>query len=107
MSDDEWKEQKEGTVFEFTKLDDEVEGKLIHVQNDVGMHKSKLYSLKKDNGDIVKIWGSVILDSKMMGIDFGTKIKVVFKGLKKPEKGMEYKDFVVFKKTFEVAKQVH
>lgn len=97
----EWEEQKEGTVFEFNKEGDTVEGKLIVVQNDVGMHKSKLYSLKKENGDIAKIWGSTVLDGKMMGIDFGTEIKIEYKGLVKPEKGNEYKDFSVFKRKIE------
>lgn len=98
VEDPEWEEQGEGTVIEFKKEGDEVTGVLIALEKDIGPHKSKLYSLKQENGEVFKVWGSKVLDSRMAAIDFGTEIKIKYIKQEKPEKGNAYKVFSVYKK---------
>ena len=98
VEDAEWEEVPEGDIFEFKKEGDFIEGTLIHLEKDVGQHKSKLYSLKLDDGKLIKFWGSKLLDGRMTGIEFGTHIKVVYGGLITPEKGNAYKTFTLLKK---------
>jgi hypothetical protein len=63
-----------------------IEGIFIETEVDVGENKSKLYHLDV-NGKPTAIWGSVVLDTKMFGIKPGDKIKIVYLGKGKAEKG--------------------
>ncbi len=73
----------------------EVSGILIDVQDDVGPNHSKMYKLNRD-GKAVSVWGSKVLDDLMLSVKVGQEIKIVFKGLVKPEKGNEYKSYELF-----------
>ncbi len=92
-----WEEIKDADLFEFKKEGDSIEGQLISTENNVGIHKSKMHSLKQSNGKMIKIWGSKILDDKLMSITFGTQIKIVYEGDIQPDKGNAYHDFKVYK----------
>ena len=76
---------------------EEISGKYLGVQHKVGDHNSELYSLETEEGRQVGVWGSKVLDGKMLGIQVGQQVKIKFVGKVKPEKGNEYKDFEVFK----------
>lgn len=69
---------------------DAVNGILIKTQSDAGENKSMLYSIKKDAGNIVKVWGSKVLDDKMSTIAIGSDINIIYEGEVKPEKGKSY-----------------
>lgn len=66
-----WKPQNE---------DDLVEGILIKREENVGANKSMLYTIEKD-GEPINIWGSTILDQRMVGIKVGDLIRITYKGL--------------------------
>lgn len=65
---------------------DFIEGILVHVQDNVGVNKSKLYSIETKDG-IRNVWGATILDSRMLLIPVGSKIKITYKGMTAPQKG--------------------
>jgi len=92
------KEQEDSVVWE-PKEGDEIIGTLKDIRNNVGPNKSTLYTLLTDDGAI-KVWGSAVLDSRLEGVELGTNIKILFKGVKKSEgSNRHYKDFGVYMDT--------
>lgn len=81
-----WKPENEG---------DFICGVLARVQPEAGQNKSMLYSLKKEDGKIVNVWGSTVLDDKIAIINQGDDIKIVYEGKVKPEKGKAYHNYKV------------
>lgn len=59
---------------------DFLEGIFIRAENDVGPQNSMLYHLEKE-GKPISVWGSVILDQRMVWIRPGSKIKITYLGL--------------------------
>ncbi len=74
-----FKENNPG-IFEFKEKEDSITGTLLDIHHDVGPSNSTLYTLKSE-GKAINVWGSVILDQRMAGIDPGALIKITFKGL--------------------------
>lgn len=72
-----WKPEKDG---------DNITGVLIKIDKDVGKNNSMLYSLKVKE-EVIGIWGSAILDQRMLGIKIDSLIRVTFKGLGEPTGG--------------------
>lgn len=72
-----------------------IEGKLVKTETEVGPNKSKMYTFDTDDGQ-VKVWGSTVLDDKLMGVPQGTYVKVEYEGKLKSKKGAEYHSYKVF-----------
>lgn len=72
-----WKPEKEG---------DEITGILISKESEVGSNKSMLYTIEQD-GKPIAVWGSAILDSRMIAVKVGELVKIVFKGLGEAKAG--------------------
>lgn len=67
----EWKPEKD---------EDFIEGIYVLEKKDVGVNKSKLYSIETSEG-VKNVWGSAILDSRMAHAKIGDKVKITYKGL--------------------------
>ena len=67
-------------------VNEAIEGVFIGVEQDVGENKSRLYHLDVA-GKSTAIWGSAVLDTKMSVVKPGDKVKIVFLGKGKAEKG--------------------
>lgn len=74
-----WKPESDG---------DSITGVLINIENDVGANNSKLYTLEVESKP-TNIWGSAVLDQRMVGIKVGTLIRITFKGLGEPTFGKQ------------------
>lgn len=72
-----------------------LEGKFSKVEQDVGPNKSKMYTIETDKGE-VKVWGSTVLDDKLIGVSQGTYVKIEYEGKMKSKKGAEYHSYKVF-----------
>lgn len=59
---------------------DFIEGILVQVQKNIGPNDSKLYSIETSE-DVKNVWGATILDSRMILVKVGSKIKITYKGL--------------------------
>lgn len=97
--EEQWEEinPMETPVWQPKKVGDELMGVLEHVDENVGPNKSHMYTLRKPNGDLVKIWGSTLLDSRFQFINLGEHVKIIFQGEKKGVKsGRDYLDFKVY-----------
>jgi len=73
------------TTWTYEKDGDFIEGILVRVQSDIGINKSKLYSIEIPEG-VKIIWGAAILDERMAFVNVGDKIKITYKGLSKESK---------------------
>lgn len=74
------------TDWKYDKDGDFIEGFLLRIQDEVGINKSKLYSIETPNG-VLNVWGATILDSRMALVKIGSKVKITFKGLAEPQAG--------------------
>ncbi|KKN40019.1 hypothetical protein LCGC14_0737900 [marine sediment metagenome] len=76
------------------KKGDEISGKLIKVEEEVGTNLSMFYTLETEDS-ISGVWGSTVLDEKMKLFEVGNYVKIVFLGLKEGNRKEGYKDFEV------------
>lgn len=72
-----------------------LEGTFLKVDESVGPNGSKMYTIKTDDGE-VKVWGSTVLDDKLMSVPRGTYVKIQYEGLLKGKRGTDYHAYKVF-----------
>ena len=80
-------------TWDFEK-NDVLEGEYVGKEENVGENNSTLYRIKKDDGTTVKMWGSVVLDSRFDLIEPGSYVQITYKGRAKGKK-WSYKDYSV------------
>lgn len=73
-------------VWKPEKDEDFIEGVFIKADEGVGENKSMLYHLDVAEKPTA-VWGSTVLDTKMIGIKPGDKIKIVYTGKGEAQKG--------------------
>ena len=84
-------------IWEPKEVGDEIIGIFEQMEENVGPNKSRLYTLRKDDGSLIKVWGSTLLDKRFDFIQLGEKVKIVYQGKKKSQKGgREYHDFKLY-----------
>jgi hypothetical protein len=67
---------------------DSIIGVLLEARMDVGPNKSMLYTLEeRGTQERRSVWGSTILDSRMIQVAVGEEIRIEFKGLGKKSPG--------------------
>lgn len=74
----------------------ELEGKLMKIEHNVGPNESTMYTIEKDSGEALKVWGSTVLDDRFLGVPEGTYVKVTYEGLKKGSAGKSYHNYKVY-----------
>jgi len=85
----------EGEVWDFEE-NPEFVGEYVGKQENVGENNSTLYTFKDTEGEIVKVWGSAILDSRLSTAAVGDNYKIVFTGKGKTKSGRPVKLFDVW-----------
>lgn len=74
-------------------------GKFIGTSENVGPNLSKMHNVRTDSGEVVGMWGSSVLDSKMAEVTVGDRIRVSFEGRKEnPKTKHTFKDYKVMNK---------
>lgn len=86
----------EPNVWKPTNEGDSVEGILIAKKEDVGINKSKAYSIenKKEHN---LVWGSTVLDDRMLYVNVGDYCKITYIKTTQNKKGQPLKIFKVEK----------
>jgi len=88
-----------GTVHQFVKENDSIEGELVAIRDGNYFRpdgsKSKVYDLRTPSGSIETVFGSMILERQMISVKIGTKMKIIFKGLIPTRSGRQAKSFEV------------
>jgi hypothetical protein len=75
---------------------DSVEGRYISKKEDVGANKSNVYVIQTEDGELVGVWGSTVIDAKFANIEIGSQVAIEYVGVKKAKVGNKtYKDFFV------------
>lgn len=74
----------------------ELEGTFKGAQSNIGKHKSMLYSIETKDG-LVKVWGSTVLDDRMLQVKAGAPVKIKYEGTKEGKNG-EYASYRVWSK---------
>ncbi len=72
-----------------------IEGTFVRTETNVGPNESNMYTIKTDSGE-VKVWGSTVLDDKLMSVPQGTFVRIEYEGKLKSKKGNEYHGYKVF-----------
>jgi hypothetical protein len=94
---DEWEKVETAPTWDF-KGDPEFVGYFISSESEVGPNKSNLYTFRKEDGEVMGVWGNTILDSRFKNLMPGDKVKIVYNGkATSPKTGREYHNFEVFK----------
>lgn len=103
MSNRQWKEVtlEEGQVWD---KKNPLEGVFVKAEDEVGPNKSKMYTIKNDDGE-VKVWGSTVLDNKLMGVPHGSYVKLEYEGKLTSKKGSQYHSYKVFIDTATIPEQ--
>jgi len=84
-------------VWQYRNAGDEIIGYLEKVEENIGPNNSRMYTLRKEDGTFIKVWGSTLLDNRFDFIALGEKVKIVYQGKKKAQKGgRAYHDFKVY-----------
>lgn len=98
MGDRNWKEnnvQTDDSVWD-KDAEPQLEGKLTKIEHNVGPNSSTMYTITKDDGTEVKVWGSTVLDDRFLGVPAQTYVKVTYEGLKQGKTGKSYHNYKVF-----------
>lgn len=90
-----WKEIQVDTNSDVWNKENPIEGELVKIENDIGPNKSNMYTIKTEDGE-VKVWGSTVLDDKLLGVPTQTYVKIEYEGKLKSKKGAEYHSYKVF-----------
>jgi len=77
-----------GNFWKPTKEGESVEGLYINKEAGVGPNKSNIYYIEKlEDHEVVQIWGTTILDQRMMPVRIGQQVLITYKGLGEKGKG--------------------
>jgi hypothetical protein len=91
-----------GNFWKPTKKGEKVEGLYINKETEVGTNKSNIYYIERlSDNEVVQLWGTTILDQRMIPVKIGQQVLITYKGLGEKGKGgkqaphiwkVEYKD---------------
>ncbi len=79
-----------GNFWKPTKEGDSLEGLYINKEINVGPNSSNMYYIEKlDTHDVVQLWGTTILDMRMIPVKIGQQVLITYKGLGQKGKGKQ------------------
>ena len=84
-----WEKVEAGNAWKPEKEGDEIFGLLIGKEENVGQYNSTLYQIQKtgDEGEVVEVWGSTVLDQRLKNTKIGEEVKITFLGKGKASGG--------------------
>ena len=78
------------------ELMSELEGTYVGVKENVGENNSRLYYIKKIDGEEVAFWGSALLDDLMRSVSVNACLRIRYLGKEKSNKtNREYKNYEI------------
>jgi len=102
MANDGWKKMNseggDAPAWKPENTGDEVQGVYIDVKDvTTKFGPSKVYTLQKEDGSFVAVFGKAPIDREMTKLSLGDEVKIVFLGMQMSEKtGRSFKNFDVF-----------
>lgn len=96
MSDKVWNEVTRSDSHDF-EIEKSLVGVYILKEEKVGSNESNLYHFEREDGKQVTVWGSAVIDSRMLKVPIGTEVKIEFLGMKKnPKTNRSFKDYKIY-----------
>lgn len=100
MGEQDWKKTGEMVPawdYEAAGANAELVGVYKNMREHVGPNDSKLYTFEKDDGEVISLWGSTVIDNRMTEVPLGYLTRVVYLGKKTPKTGGKaYHNFDIF-----------
>jgi hypothetical protein len=94
----------EGEAVRWEKAGQELMGKFIEARTGVGKNKTILYFFEVEPGKNAAVWGTALLDSRLVQLRKGQLVRIVFKGKETSKKtGRTYQNFEVFTGSDQIA----
>ena len=96
-----WKKVEANTgvdVWNF-ETDKELEGEFVRKEEKIGPNNSIMYYFLVGSGadqEEVAIWGGTVLDSRLVEVQHGTRVKIVYLGKQTSKRGNQFKNYDVF-----------
>ena len=75
----------EESIFKFEKVNEEIIGILQSVEEGAN-YNNKVYRIKTVKDEVLVVFGTKVLDSKMASVQIGDDIKIVYTGVKEATK---------------------
>ena len=94
-------EEKEQTkMWEPAAIGESIQGYYIDKEENVGQFNSNLYTIKTDEKEEIKFWGSTVLDNLIEKVPLSSEVKIIFQGKQPSKNGKTFwKDYkVLYKK---------
>lgn len=95
MAERNWTERTLDTNSDIWDREEPIEGKLIKTESNIGPNGSKMYTFEVEDKEI-KVWGTTVLDDKLLGVPVGTYVRIDYEGKLKSKKGTPYHSYKVF-----------
>ena len=95
--ENEWKSIEPG-IWKPENKGDSIEGVLLAKKTEVGTNNSNAYVIETKNNEQLMVWGSTVLDDKMIIVKVGDMVKIEFNGKQPNKKGQPTKLFKVYTK---------
>lgn len=94
------KEKEQVKMWEPCAVGESIQGMYIDKEEEVGQFNSNLYTIRKQDGEEVKFWGSTVLDDLMEKVPLSHEVKIIFQGKQPSRSGKNpWKDYkVMYKK---------
>ena len=91
-----WKKLEANPGWKF-KEEKELIGVYVSMEESVGPNNSKLYTIEKEDGSKIGVWGNTMLDDKFKDVEIGTELIIEYLGKVESEKtGRESNNFDIF-----------
>ena len=104
-----WSEvKKEGEVSVWKpEENEELEGILTEIRKDIGPNNSTMFVITTPEDEMVAVWSTAVLDSKLGQLEIGSEVKMKYLGKRKSKTTPgSYHDFAVFTKPKTTAEEV-
>jgi len=89
-------EDDESKIWKPELVDEWISGKYFDKDENIGQNNdSTMYHIRDMDGTHYKVWGTMVLDSRMGKVELGKLVKIVYKGKRQSKQGNYYKVFDV------------
>lgn len=82
---DKWQKVEAGPTWNF-KEEKELVGTYVLKEESVGPNESNLYSIEREDGSVIGVWGNTVLDNKFKHLNIGDTVRLVYLGQEESEK---------------------
>lgn len=89
-------EPTQSNIWDFNAQPDMI-GTYVRKEQEIGPNNSNLYTFRMADGEEISVWGSTLIDNRMVRVELGNEVKIVYLGKVKSEKSnREYHNYEIY-----------